>query len=146
MRPPPAPALRPPLEETATLDTNVLVRYLTQDDVAQARRANALIAETIRRREQCAVSAIVLCELAWVLGGAYGLDRRTVAATIEKILETRQFATEEPDIVRRALADYRRGPGDFSDHLVGWRNRQAGCPATATFDRALRGSDLFRVL
>jgi predicted nucleic-acid-binding protein len=48
--------------------------------------------------------------------------------------------------VRRALDDYRRGPGDFSDYLIGWRNRQAGCTDTATFDRALAKSDLFAVL
>jgi predicted nucleic-acid-binding protein len=48
--------------------------------------------------------------------------------------------------VRRALTDYRRGPGNFADYVIGWRNRAARCVKTATFDRALRGSDLFQVL
>lgn len=128
------------------LDTNILARYLTQDDPAQSRRANAVIAEATRRGDRCAVSTIVLCELVWVLRDAYGFDRNTVVTTLEKILDTAQFVIEDRDVARRALADYRHGPGDFSDYLIGWRNRQAGCSETATFDRALRRSGLFRLV
>jgi predicted nucleic-acid-binding protein len=128
------------------LDTNILARYLTQDDPAQSRRANAVITEAGRRGDRCAVNTIVLCELVWVLRNAYGVDRDTVAATLEKILDTAQFVIEDKDLVRRALADYRHGPGDFSDYLIGWRNRHAGCSETATFDRALSRSELFRLV
>jgi predicted nucleic-acid-binding protein len=128
------------------LDTNILARYLTQDDPTQSRRANAVITEASRRGDRCAVNTIVLCELVWVLRDAYGVDRGTVAATLEKILDTAQFVIEDRDLARRALADYRQGPGDFSDYLIGWRNRQAGCSETATFDRALRRSELFRLV
>lgn len=65
---------------------------------------------------------------------------------LEKILDTAQFVIEDRDLARQALADYRHGPGDFSDYLIGWRNRQAGCSETATFDRALRRSGLFRLV
>jgi predicted nucleic-acid-binding protein len=128
------------------LDTNILARYLTQDDPAQSRRANAVIAEATRRGDRCAVNSIVLCELVWVLRDAYGFDRGTVVTTLEKILDTAQFVIEDRDQARRALADYRHGPGDFSDYLIGWRNRQAGCSETATFDRALRRTGLFRLV
>lgn len=128
------------------LDTNVLVRYLTQDDPAQSRKANAVIAEAVERNEPCAISAVVLCELVWVLRGAYRLDRPTIAITLEKVLETAQLVVEQADLARRALDDYRRGRGDFADYLVGWRNRQAGCSDTVTFDRALARNPLFRVL
>ena len=128
------------------LDTNVLVRYLTQDDPAQSRRANAMIAETVAQRDQCSINTIVCCELVWVLRDAYGLDRDTVAMALERILDTAQFLVEDKEAVRRALDDYRDGPGDFSDYLIGWRNRHAGCSDTVTFDRALRKSGLFTVL
>jgi predicted nucleic-acid-binding protein len=128
------------------LDTNILARYLTQDDPAQSRRANTVIDEATRRGERCAVNTIVLCELVWVLRDAYGFDRGTVVTTLEKILDTAQFVVEDRDVARRALADYRQGPGDFSDYLIGWRNRQAGCSETATFDRTLRRSGLFRLV
>ena len=128
------------------LDTNVLVRYLTQDDPAQSRKANTVIAEAVDRGEQCSISAIVLCELVWVLREAYHLDKPTVAATLERVLDTAQLVVEQADLARRALDDYRHGRGDFADYLIGWRNRQAGCSDTVTFDRALGRSRLFRVL
>ena len=128
------------------LDTNILARYLTQDDLTQAHRANAVIAEATRRGDRCAVNAIVLCELVWVLRDAYGVDRDTVVTALEKILDTAQFVIEDRDSARRALADYHHGPGDFADYIIGWRNRQAGCSETATFDRALRRSGLFRLV
>lgn len=82
----------------------------------------------------------------WVLREAYRLDRPTVAATLEKVLDTAQLVVEQADLARRALDDYRRGRGDFADYLIGWRNRQAGCSDTVTFDRALARSRLFRIL
>lgn len=75
------------------LDTNVLVRYLTQDDPVQSRRANAVIAETVARGERCAINAIVVCELIWVLREAYGFDKRTVATALERILDTTQLSS-----------------------------------------------------
>lgn len=128
------------------LDTNVLVRYLTQDDPVQSRRANAVIAEAAGRGEQCSINAIVLCELVWVLRNAYGLDKPTVVATLATLLDTAQLVVEQADLARHALDDYRRGRGDFADYLVGWRNRQTGCSDTVTFDRALRNNRLLRVL
>lgn len=128
------------------LDTHVLVRYLTQDDPIQTRRANAVIAAAVARGEPCSIAAVVLCELVWVLREAYRLDKGTVVATLERVLNTAQFVVERADLARRALDDFRRGGGDFADYLIGWVNRQSGCSATATFDRALRSSSLFRVL
>jgi len=128
------------------LDTNVLARYLTQDDPAQARRANRLIAETLAAGDRCAIATVVLCELVWILDTAYRLERDQIAATLDRILDTADFIVEERDVVRRALADYRHGPGDFADYVIGWRNRGVGCAKTATFDRGLRASGLFRVL
>ncbi|MEK7444278.1 MAG: type II toxin-antitoxin system VapC family toxin [candidate division NC10 bacterium] len=128
------------------LDTNVLVRYLTQDDPAQFRRAAALIEEVVARGERCAIGVIVCCELVWVLRDKYGADRATVAGVLEAMLRTAHLVVEDKDLVRRALEDYRRGPGDFADYLMGWRNRRAGCEHTATFDRALKDSSLFALL
>jgi predicted nucleic-acid-binding protein len=128
------------------LDTNVLVRFLTQDDPAQSRRASAVIAEAVAGGEPCSVDAIVLCELVWVLGDAYGFDKATIVDTLERLLDTAQLVVEQADVARRALADYAKGRGDFADYVIGWRNRGHGCSETVTFDRALRRSRLFRVL
>jgi predicted nucleic-acid-binding protein len=128
------------------LDTNVLVRYLTQDDAAQGHRANVLVADAATKGDRCFIASVVLCELVWVLRGAYGFDKATVVSALERILATTQFEIDEKDIVRRALEDYRGGKGDFADYVIGHRGLEAGCAATASFDRRLKGSVVFRVL
>lgn len=128
------------------LDTNVLVRYLTQDDPRQSRAATACIEKTARTGQRCYINAVVLCELVWVLQGAYGYDKREIVRVLEKMLSTVEFSIEDRDLSRRALDDYRSGSGDFADYLIGGRNRHAQCDETVTFDRGLKKSDLFRVL
>lgn len=128
------------------LDTNVLVRYLTQDDPVQARKANALIDGAIGRRERLHLDVVVLCEVVWVLRGAYEFNKETVAGAIENILDGGQFSIGDRDLLREALEAFRRGQGDFADYVLGLRNRRAGSAATATFDRALKKSELFRLL
>lgn len=128
------------------LDTNVLVRYLTQDDPSQAKRVDAIIVSAQTRREKLHVDSIVLCELVWVLRGAYDLDKETVSDALERILEAGLFSVDDRDLARDALAMYRVGKGDFADYLLGKRNRRAQCSQTVTFDRGLRGNALFSVL
>jgi predicted nucleic-acid-binding protein len=128
------------------LDTNVLVRYLTQDDPTQSRRANSVIDRAIAGSEQVHVDTVVLCELVWVLRSAYGYDRTTVADTLIKLLETGQLSVDDRDRLREATQRYAKGPGDFADHVIALRNRSAGCDTTLTFDRNHRKSDLFTLL
>jgi predicted nucleic-acid-binding protein len=128
------------------LDTNVLVRYLTQDDAAQAKKANALVAEAVASRTRLHLEAVVLCELVWVLNGAYRVDKATIVETLSRILESAQFSVADRDLAMGALAAYRAGAGDFADYLLGGRNRDSGCQHTVTFDRSLKGSRLFSLL
>lgn len=128
------------------LDTNVLVRYLTQDDATQARKAGALIAGAVARGERCAVSAVVLCELVRVLRDAYGTSKEELVSTLDRILSTQQFEITDKDRVREAFEAFRDGRADFADYVIGASNRQAGCAETVTFDRRLRGAAGFRIL
>ncbi len=115
------------------LDTNVLVRYLTQDDLAQARKANSLIDAAVGKGETLHLDVVVLCELVWVLRGAYGFGKQTVTDAVGKILDAAQFSVEDRDLLREALDAYRAGQGDFADHVLGLRNGKAGCSSTVTF-------------
>jgi predicted nucleic-acid-binding protein len=128
------------------LDTNVLVRYLTQDDPAQARKASSLIDGAVGKGEPLHLDVVVLCELVWVLRGAYRFGRQTVGDALEKILDAAQFSVEDRDLLREALEAYRSGQGDFADYVLGLRNRRAGCSSTATFDRTLKGNASFALL
>jgi predicted nucleic-acid-binding protein len=124
------------------LDTNVLLRYLLRDDPGQAARAG----REIERGERFLIDAIVLCEVVWVLEAGYGLSRRDVAATLERLLATAQFEIESKDLAIAALDDFRRSTADFSDCLIGRRNRAAGAEETVTFDRSLKGLPGVRIL
>jgi predicted nucleic-acid-binding protein len=128
------------------LDTNVLVRYLTQDDPGHARRAEAVLTEAASKGERCFIGSIVLCELTWVLRGAYGRPKGDVVRTLDLILATRQFDIGDKDLVREALDAYRHGRADFADYLIGATHRSAGCDDTVTFDRRLADARQFRVL
>ena len=75
-----------------------------------------------------------------------GLARAAVADALERILMTTQFTVERKDVVRRALADYADGRGDFADGIIGQANREAGCTTTITFDRALKKTQTFQLL
>ena len=127
------------------LDTNVLVRYLTEDDPVQSKRAADLIATATTKGERCFICAIVLCELAWVLRGAYRVSQADLILTLDRILATTQFVIGDKDVVRRALDAYRAGSADFADYVIGALHREAGCRKTVTFDRRLRGHADFQV-
>jgi predicted nucleic-acid-binding protein len=102
------------------LDTNVLVRFLVQDDVAQAKAAQDLMA-TFTEAEPGFICREVLIELVWVLERAYALPR--------------------PDIDCAAVAvdRYRKGGPGFADQMIALAGQEADCQATVTFDRKAAG-------
>lgn len=126
------------------LDTNVVVRYLVQDDPAQARQANALIDRAAAGDAAMFINHVVMCELAWVLGRGYGYARTALAEVIEKILLGRQFEIERKDLVWSALADFKASRADFADCLIGVTNGLAGCESTLTFDRSAASLRAFK--
>ena len=68
------------------LDTNVLVRYLVQDDPGQGRKAAAYIERAAEAGDEILISNIVLCETVWVLDTAYGYDKSEIEDDIDKLL------------------------------------------------------------
>lgn len=125
------------------LDTNVLIRYLTQDHLAQARAVDALVAEALSEGDRLHIDDVVLCELVWVLRGAYRTGKPEIVSALEKIASTAIFSFTDREVLRQAIADFRSGNADFADYLTGRRNRRAGCETTVTFDRALRKAATF---
>jgi predicted nucleic-acid-binding protein len=128
------------------LDTNVLVRLLVEDDPRQAGEARRLVADAVSRGELLRIDPVVLCEIAWVLRGAYRVPKRRIVEALEELVSAAELEIGEIDSVRDALGDFRSGRGDLADYVIARLNRAAGCEATATFDRVHRGDSLFRVL
>jgi predicted nucleic-acid-binding protein len=125
------------------LNTNVLVRYLVQDDPDQAARATRFIERRCTADEPGFVNHMVLCEIVWVLESVYRLARSEVAAIVDRMLRVVAFEIEDFPLALAALQLYRDGACDFADALIGLRNRRHGCSATATFDRRAARLDAF---
>lgn len=115
------------------LATNVLVRYVAQDDARQSAAATTII-EELDSDHAGFVSVIVMAELAWVLRRAYHADDAAIAGVIRTLLDSVEIVVHESDAVRRAL-DRTAGSSDFPDALIAELGHQAGCPHTVTFDR-----------
>jgi predicted nucleic-acid-binding protein len=128
------------------LDTNVLVRYLTQDDKKQAEVAAEIIEGAAAKGEKMLIQPIILCEMVWVLESAYDFPQSDILGALEGILRVAQFEIAEKDTVRQALSDYRHGKADFSDYYLGRANEKAGAATTLTFDKTLKGTPRFQVL
>lgn len=119
------------------LDTNVLVRYLVEDDAAQTALAAALIDRVIAADESLFVSDIVVCETVWVLRVSYRVTRTEVASLLRQLFRARHLRFRAVDQLSRALDAYAAGRGDFADYLIREHARGADCESVATFDAVL---------
>jgi predicted nucleic-acid-binding protein len=115
------------------VDTNVLVRYVTQDDAEQSARATALI-EGLDEDNPGFVGIVVLVELHWVLRRAYRVTADDASTVIRKLLESQELMLQDPDVVRRALRQV-TDQVEFPDAVVSELGKRAGCSQTVTFDR-----------
>jgi predicted nucleic-acid-binding protein len=121
------------------LDTNILVRYLAQDDPVQSPRATEIIERRLSEEDPGFISVVTIVEAAWVLDRAYGLAAAEVAAAIEHILQADVLIVENEQEVFAAMTALRDGSGSFADALIAALGTRAGCARTLTFDRkALR--------
>ena len=118
------------------LDTNVVIRYLTQDDPKQSAAASRLMEKTLSAQQPGYISLIVLVEIVWVLVSCYSTSRSQIAVVLENLLTTEQLHIEATELVWRAMRSFAASKADFSDALIAECSRAAGCQKTVTFDRA----------
>lgn len=119
------------------LDTNVLVRFLVEDDEVQTARAAKLVAHAVRRGEPLFVADVVLCETVWVLRASYEFDRQEIADVLQRVLKAAHLTFADSDALKRAAEAFAHGKGDFADYVIREQARAAGCDRVATFDHAL---------
>lgn len=121
------------------LDTNVLVRYLAQDDPVQSAKATAILERRLSEENPGFVSIVATVETVWVLDRAYGLAPRDIAAAVERMLQIDVLVVENEQEVFTAMIALKEGHGSFADALIAALGARAGCVRTLTFDRkALR--------
>jgi predicted nucleic-acid-binding protein len=116
------------------LDTNVLVRYVAQDDPKQTPMANDLI-ESLTAAAPGYVGLVSVVELVWVLTDCYALTKDQLCEVLATLLQTKEIVVSNADTVWQALRSFKEGKADFADCLIERFANEAGCDYTATFDR-----------
>jgi predicted nucleic-acid-binding protein len=115
------------------LDTNVLVRYIAQDDAVQTPKATALI-EGLTEAEPGFIPLVAIVELVWVMQGCYAATKAETVAVLDKLLRVRTLCVENAGIVMSALSRYSQSNADFADCLIERSADRANCARTVTFD------------
>ncbi len=115
------------------LDTNVLARYIMQDEAKQAAKATKLI-EGLSAQEPGFITLVSVVELVWVLSSSYELARSQIVQVLDVILRSKQLVVDQAEHVARALRAYGAGNADFADCLIERTAAAAGCAKTMTFD------------
>lgn len=128
------------------LDTNIVVRYLAQDDRAQSAVATRLLERELAAETPGYICLVTLAEVVWVMTSLYSADRNAVVRAVEGLLSAAQLRIQNAEAVWLALQDYRDSTADFSDALIATLGKGAGCEHTLTFDRAAARHPAFTLL
>jgi predicted nucleic-acid-binding protein len=121
------------------LDTNVLIRYLTQDDPVQSAKASEILERRLTLKNPGFVSVVAMVETVWVLDRSYGLTAQEIATAVERLLQVEVLTIENEQEVFTAMVELKQGRGSFADALIAELGARAGCTRTLTFDqKALR--------
>jgi len=115
------------------LDTNVVVRYLTQDgENHQVRLANELF-DSLSALEPGYLTDVVLAEVWWVMKRSYKLPTLELCEILDQLVSSTEILVRDEELVRKAVSAARSG-GDFADALIALTARSEGCLETVTFD------------
>ena len=120
------------------IDTNVLVRYLTQDDAAQAARATRFMEAELGPAQQGFISVVVLVELCWVLQSLYRVTTLELLDLIDDLLRSRHLQLEHRAAVQAAVHTLRQNPkasAGLADVLTTQIGQALGCSHTVSFDK-----------
>ena len=127
------------------VDTNILVRYFTQDEPVQAQVVEKIIENYANSPNSLFINNIVMCELVWVLEKGYKYSKEQVGVVINQMLSTEEFAFEKQELLWLALNEYVQNKLDYSDALIGLINKSSGCHETLTFDQGAARADNFKL-
>lgn len=126
-----------------SIDTNILVRFLTQDDKEQCRKIDHLFQKCKKSGEIIYVSDLVIIETVWVLESAYKLKKAEVIAAVEKVLLAAFLDFEDLSLLLRTQELYLAGKADLSDYYIQCKAQKAGCTQLLSFDKAFVQSSNF---
>ncbi|MCP5170324.1 MAG: type II toxin-antitoxin system VapC family toxin [Hahellaceae bacterium] len=121
------------------LDTNIIIRYITQDEEKQALKATQVIESQLSAKAPGFITLITLVEITWVLESCYEQSQQNILNVLHGLLTTKQLVVEKADAAYLALKRCLSSPkADFSDALIAVLSEQAGCTRVLTFDKQAR--------
>jgi predicted nucleic acid-binding protein len=120
---------------TCFVDTNLFIRYLTDDDPEMADRVEALLTEAADGRIRLVTADLVLAEVVWVLESAYGLKPAEIAPMVRAILATPGLGVINGALVNRALDHYQGQNIDFIDGCIAALMEKLNITEIYSFDR-----------
>jgi predicted nucleic-acid-binding protein len=128
------------------LDTNILVRFLTNDDEGQALKVLDLFQKAEIRNESFFVPVIVLLELIWVLKAVYNCSKEDIIKSVENLSAMPVLTIENAEAVFNMLRDAKSFMPDLPDLLIAHCTHTRGCEKVITFDQKATSHPLFASL
>jgi predicted nucleic-acid-binding protein len=127
------------------LDTNIIVRYLTQDDPLQSLKATQIIEGRLTEEQPGFISLVTMAETAWVLERTYHRSSQEIARAMEAMLQADSLLIQNEQEVFTAMVALKTGQGGFADALIAALGQWAGCTSTLTFDKKASRIDGFEL-
>lgn len=128
------------------LDTNVLVRFLVQDDEIQALAATKLLSGAEAEKQPLFISNAVVLELMWVLRSVYAVPRQAILASLNDLLSMSALHFQDQLIIRDFVNSAKDNTYDLADLLISNIARGKGCNTTITFDKKASKAPYFTLL
>ena len=119
------------------LDTNAIVRVLTEDDVVQSNKVQAVIRQAEANGRKILILSEVLIETVWVLESVYHCTHEEISMLIKNFLAAPTFYLPDSTVIRKAIKQYESG-GDFADLLIVGQAKSHQAEKLFSFDRKLQ--------
>ena len=129
-----------------SLDTNIIIRFLVNDDYKQGELVKKLLLKAEKNSEVFFVSSAVVLEIIYVLDSVYGYSREEILAAFESMLLMPVLLFENSEVIQKLLVSAVKTGIELEDLLIGITAQEAGCEKTVTFDKKAAKSDLFELL
>lgn len=117
------------------IDTNVLLRYVLDDDARQTPRATRFLEDDARLSDPVLLNPVLLVELVWTLARKEGFEKADILAILDELADSPRVALVAARPIEAAIEAWRRSKADFADCLIAALNADAGARTTVTFDK-----------
>lgn len=128
------------------LDTNILVRFLTLDDLKQSQIIKNYFVKYQKENVLFFISNVVILELLYVLESVYDYERDDIVNAIQTLSKVHNFKFENNNLLREFIVTSKKENTELTDLFIGLISKNAGCNTTITFDRKSSKSKLFTLL